>query len=85
MRLADQLVGRLLRESASTIDQLVATSLYSTGDAARISAVRVLLDKWLGVSRRFEQTKKLAELKALMDSWEQTADGGRRSGHQQAH
>jgi hypothetical protein len=78
LRVADHMVGKLMTRAESAIDHIFSASRYGPAEHVRIAAGQMLLEKWLGVSRRFVQTKKIAELKATMKSWEQTAHGGRR-------
>jgi hypothetical protein len=64
LQVVDHMSGSLMSHSASAIDQLLALSRESATDNVKLSAGRLLLDKWLRVSLRFEQSRKMAELKA---------------------
>jgi hypothetical protein len=79
VHVADQMVGKLMARAEATIDQIYSASQYGPADPGRTSAGHMLIDKWLVVSRRFAQTKKIAALEAMIDSWEKKTNGGRRS------
>ena len=53
LRVADFMVGRLVRAAKSAIDQLVWLCTRSESDSIRLSASRALLDYWIKVDRHF--------------------------------
>ena len=54
--------GKLLTRSTVAVDQAFSVCRRSLSDSAKLSAGRMLVQNWLGVSLRFEAQKKLAEV-----------------------
>ncbi len=67
LQIVDRLNGKLLMQSAAAVDQSFTVSRRSPSDFAKISVTRLLVDRWLSISLRFEARRKLAEFNARMD------------------
>ena len=70
LRVADRMVGRLMRGSGFAIDQLVRLCRRGTSEAIRLSASRTILTHWVPISRHFFVKGKLRELKEIVNTWE---------------
>jgi hypothetical protein len=70
LQIVDRLNGKLLMQSTAAVDQSFTVSRRSPSDVAKISATRLLVDRWLSISLRFEATKKLADFRARMSVME---------------
>jgi hypothetical protein len=71
LHVADQMVGKLMTISTRSINQMFTASTRSPSDQVKLSAGRALLDKWLVISRRFDDSRQLAELKTQIAELEQ--------------
>jgi len=71
---ANRMSGALLARASAAIDQIFTTLRRSPAYPVKLSAGRMLMDNWLRVSLRFEQSKKMAELKARLVALEQKAN-----------
>jgi len=68
---ADRMVGKLMTRSMASIDQLYAAAIRSPGWHVKLSACRTLVDRWLVISRRFDDWRQLAELKSQLTALEE--------------
>jgi hypothetical protein len=74
LQVTDRMSGKLMTQSAVAIDELLETLSLSSSDSFKLSAGRVLVNDWLRVSLRFEQSRKMAELKARVAVLEKKRD-----------
>ena len=71
LRVADRMVGKLIRGARLAIDQLVSLCTRSKSEAIRLSACRALLTHWVPISRHFT-------VKGKMRSWKKPSNPGRK-------
>jgi hypothetical protein len=76
LHVADRMVGKLMTLSTRSIDQMFAASIRSPSYHVKLSACRMLLDKWLVISRRFDDWKQLDDVKAQLTELEQELKKG---------
>ena len=67
LRVADFMVGRLVRAARLAIDQLVRLCTRSDSDAVRLSASRALLTYWMKVDTHFVLSAKMDEIEVCLD------------------
>jgi hypothetical protein len=67
LRVADFMVGRLVRAARLAIDQLVLLCTRSESDAVRLSASRALLTYWMKVDRHFVLHAKMDGIEVCLD------------------
>ena len=66
LRVADSMVGRLVRATRSAIDQLVWLCKRSESDSIRLSASRSLLDYWIKVDRHFVLSARMDKIEVRL-------------------
>jgi len=87
LRVVDLMSGTLMTGAQAAIDLIISASRHNAtpADTAKLSAARKLLDNWLRVSLRFEQSRKMAELKARIIAVEQKAKNQAPNGYWPPH
>jgi hypothetical protein len=80
LRVADRMVGKLIRGVRLAIDQLVKMCTRSKSEAIRLSACRVLLTHWVPISRHFTVKGKMRLLEETIESWEKKTQSAPKTG-----
>jgi hypothetical protein len=76
LRVADCMVGRLVRGARSAIDQLVRLCTKADSDATRLSASRALLTYWMKVNEHFYIVGSIRQLKERVNHLERLKKSG---------
>ncbi len=76
LRVADSMVGRLVRATRLAIDQLVRLCTRSESDAIRLSASRALLDYWIKVDRHFVLHAKMDDIEVRLHERDKEKQAG---------
>ena len=80
LRVADRMVGKLMRGARLAIDQLIRLCTRSESEAIRLSACRTLLTHWVPISRHFTVKGKMRVLEETIESWEKKTQSGPKTG-----